>query len=212
MNRIKSLFQLTVLLLSALVLNACGTISSGRPQLQNASELQSNEVAIVGRIELVPPLSAEEQELQTGTSERFRGKAVAVFSDKLMDLDDLPMGIGNDAVMAKLGKDFFARMQKRNEYIYSGSFILARSAVTSSGYMGQNATIHMDQINLPGGLKYAVKPGDRAIYVGTLRYYRDDFNSITKVKYIDDYKRVSKTFAARFGKGIKLRDVKPQKM
>lgn len=212
MNRTKTLFQLVVLLLAAFLLNACGTISGGRPQLQSASELQNNEIAIVGRIELVPPLSADEQELQTGTSERFRGKAVAVFSDQLMDLDDLPISIGNDAVMAKLGQDFFARMQKRDEYIYSGSFILARSAVSSSGYMGQNATIHMGQINLPGGMTYTVKPGDRAIYIGTLRYYRDDFNSITKVKYIDDYKRAHKALVAKFGNGIKLRDVKPQKM
>jgi len=212
MKQIYHVRHFILLLLSAVALSACGTMSNGRPQMQSASDLQNDEIAVVGRIELVPPLTAEEQALQTGTSERFRGKAVAVFSDKLMDMNDLPMDVGNDALMAELGKNFFARMQKRSEYVYSGSFILARSTATTSGYMGRDVTIHVGHINLPGGFKYDVNPDDRAIYIGTIRYYRNSHNAITKVEHIDDYQIVNGEFLKRFGKQLKLRDVYPKKM
>lgn len=199
-------------MLSVVMLSACGTMSDGRPMMQSTADLQNDEIAVVGRIELVPPLTAKEQDLKTLTSDRFRGKAVAILSDKLMDMNNLPLSAGNDAIMAKLGSVFFARMQKRSEYIYSGSYILAKSTATASGYMGQDVTIHVGQINLPGGFQYDVKPGDRAIYIGTLRYYRNSHDDITSVKYIDDYKRVNKEFKARFGQHLELQDVRPKKM
>lgn len=211
MRKIHIVRYLIILVLPAVMLDACGTMANGRPMMQSAADLKNNEIAVVGRIELVPPLTAQEQDLKTLTSERFRGKAVAVLSDKPMDMNNLPVGVGSDAIMAKLGETFFARMPKQSEYIYSGSFILAGSTATTSGYMGEDTTIHVVHINLPGGLKYDVSPGDRAIYIGTLRYYRNSHDVITRVRYIDDYRRVNREFRAKFGQ-LRLHDVRPKKM
>ncbi len=67
-------------------------------------------------------------------------------------------------------------------------------------------------MQLPGGLQYALKPDDRAVYIGTLRYYRDDYNTITKVEIVNDYARAKRAFYAKFGTSFKLRAVMPTRM
>ncbi len=51
---------------------------------------------------------------------------------------------------------------------------------------------------------------DRAVYVGTVRYHRDDYNTITKTEVINDYARVNKAFVAKYGAGLKLRNARPE--
>jgi hypothetical protein len=51
--------------------------------------------------------------------------------------------------------------------------------------------IHLDVRNqerlwFPGGYYFDVPSGAGAVYIGTLRYHRNDFNSITKVEVIDE--------------------------
>ena len=212
MIRTKNTISIIALLFVSIFLGACGNMYSGKPHLNNASELQSNEVVLVGRIELVPPLSAEEQELKTLTSDRFQGKTAALFSDQAFDLDNLGMTASSNAILVELGKEFYTRQPKTSEILYSGSVIMTRSVAHYGGYQGRDVTIDHQQLNLPGGLKYTLMPDDRAVYVGTIRYHRDDYNAITKVELINDYKRANKEFAEKFGAGLKLRYAKPEKM
>lgn len=212
MSRIQTSLRLAIALLTVIVISGCGTMYSGKPHLNAASDLQANEVVLVGRIELVPPLSVEEQELKTVTSDRFQGRASSLFSERAFDLNNLPMTASTHAILLDMGTEFYARQPKSNEIIYSGSVVLMRSAAHYGGYMGRNVTIDHRQLNLPGGIKYILKPDDRAVYIGTIRYYRDDYNAITKVELINDSKRVNEEFVARFGSGLKLRYVKPEMM
>lgn len=212
MSRIHTFLRLTTGLLAILTVSGCGTMYSGKPHLNVASDLQANEIVMVGRIELVPPLSAEEQELKTITSDRFQGRASGLFSERAFDLNNLPMTASTHAVLLELGTEFYARQPKSNEIIYSGSVVLMRSAAHYGGYMGRNVTIDHRQLNLPGGIKYTVKPDDRAVYIGTIRYYRDDYNAITRVEFINNFNKVNKEFVTRYGSGLKLRYVKPEKM
>jgi hypothetical protein len=211
-SRIKTLLRVVATLLTVVAVTGCGTMYSGKPHMNATSDLQTNEIVLVGRIELVPPLSAEEQELKTLTSDRFQGRASGLFSERAFDLNNLPMSASTHAILLDMGTEFYARQPKSSEIIYSGSVVLMRSAAHYGGYMGRNVTIDHRQLNLPGGIKYTLKPDDRAVYIGTIRYYRDDYNAITKVDLINDHKRVNKEFVSRFGSGLKLRYVKPEKM
>jgi hypothetical protein len=62
----------------------------------------------------------------------------------------------------------------------------------------------MSRARFPGGLKVALKPGDRAVYIGTLRYHRDEFFEITKVSIVDEYGAAQAEFRKKFG-GVPLR-------
>jgi hypothetical protein len=63
----------------------------------------------------------------------------------------------------------------------------------------------MSGARFPGKLRVALKPGDRAVYIGTLRYYRDEFFEITRVAVVDEYGAANAEFANKFGSGVPLR-------
>ena len=57
----------------------------------------------------------------------------------------------------------------------------------------------------PGGLRVALKEGDRAVYIGTLRYHRNEFFDITDVAVVDDYAAANAEYMKKFGNGVSLR-------
>jgi hypothetical protein len=90
--------------------------------------------------------------------------------------------------------------------IYSGSIILTQSALVGHG---RRASVDVERLILPGGLKYEIQASDRAIYIGTFRYHRDDYNAITKVDLVNEFDKANQAFTERFGNVVKLRRVKP---
>src|SRR5260370_12104864 len=66
------------------------------------------------------------------------------------------------------------------------------------------------RIEIPGGVRYDIRPGDKAIYVGTLLLHRDEFNEVTKVVVIDEYTPAAAEFKKRFGPGTELRKAIPR--
>lgn len=62
-----------------------------------------------------------------------------------------------------------------------------------------------EQAWLPGGLKVDVKPGDKAVYMGTIRYHRNEFMDITKVEIKDHFGAESAAFKKKFGDSMVLR-------
>jgi hypothetical protein len=89
-----------------------------------------------------------------------------------------------------------------------GGYILAQYRVRSTGY--RSMTVDEARIEIPGGLRYDIRPGDKAIYVGTLRLHRDEFNEVTKAVFVDEYGAASAEFKKRFGSGATLRKAIPR--
>jgi hypothetical protein len=63
----------------------------------------------------------------------------------------------------------------------------------------------MNKAYFPGGLKISLKPGDKAVYVGTVQYHRNEFFVVTKVAIVDDYDRANAEFKKKFGTKFPLR-------
>ncbi|KPK52424.1 MAG: hypothetical protein AMS22_09155 [Thiotrichales bacterium SG8_50] len=145
-----------------------------------AGELGPDDIAIVGKIEIVPPLDKFDQSgLKTLGSGKFKGKVQIVFDTK----------------------------QPPATY-YLGGYILTESQASYSGYQGRNASISVGTILVPGGLKFHTANKTRALYIGTIRYYRDDYNTITKVRVINQYKSANREFRERTGAKFNLQRVK----
>lgn len=161
----------------------------------------NSEVYIVGRVELAPPLAENEQELKTIGSGRLRQRGYLFLSDRILDLTALGMSAGRHAVLVDMNKDFVVKRKAFDEMYYSGVQIWMQSA-------GHG----IDQLNLPGGAVFNLRSGDKAVYIGTLRYHRDIYNTITKVEYVDDYVRAVKYFHKETAQtGMTLRKVMPEK-
>ena len=43
-----------------------------------------------------------------------------------------------------------------------------------------------------------IRPGDKAVYVGTLRLHRDEFHEVTKAELRDDYNEAMAEYRKRF--------------
>jgi hypothetical protein len=171
-----------------LALALAGCAPAPRAPLTSLDALGRDEIVIVGRVELVPPLRKGEQ--------KIRGMVVGDFENRLyLMIDEKPRPLPQDPALADyagrieapIGSTFFVRGKSAPFYILGGILFLEIGGSTPQ------------RVYFPGRLHVAAKPGDRAVYIGTLRYQRDEFFEITRVTVADDYREASAEFAAKFG-------------
>lgn len=195
----------TLTVVVAATLSLCSYVAFSKT-LKSIKSLDEDEVVLVGRIELVPPLEEFEQNLKTIGSKRYKNAAMFVIGERPVDVQNPGLRDGKYADGVTFGEDFYLRRKRNDTLIYSGSIILTQSSMVGHG---RRASVDVERLILPGGLKYQIQASDKAVYIGTFRYHRDDYNAITKVDLLNEFDKANKTFAERFGNGVKLRRVKP---
>jgi hypothetical protein len=181
-----------LLLASLWVLNACAVPS--RAPVDSFESLGNDETLVVGRIELVPPLRQGEQKTDELNASNVENRVFLIATEQ-------PQGSAGNTGTADnraqietiLGKNFFVRSKDHPFYILGGVMYLD---MDNRG---------MSQAYFPGGLKVGVKPGDKAVYVGTIRYHRNESWEITKVAIVDDYDSANAEFQKKFGARYALR-------
>jgi hypothetical protein len=165
--------------IASLLLASCVSMS----EIDSTSEIGHEEVVIVGRIELDPPLQDHEQNLPW-TAERYRNQVVFLIDDRI----HLPeqVGLADLSLMqrAELGGLFYARVPRAPVLYYSAPRVMLDSA----NYM-----------DLPGGLEIAIPPDAHMVYFGSLIYARDVYSAITGMELRNELEQTRKEVAARFG-------------
>lgn len=181
-----------VVALLALVLAACAP--APRAPLTSLGALGSDEVVVVGKVELAPALRKGEQKIRGMVVGNFENTVYLMMDEKLRPLPQDPR-IADYAgrIEAKFGSTFFVRSKAAPSYILGGVLFLEIGGSSQ------------EKIYFPGGFQLAVKPGDRAVYVGTLRYQRDEFFEFQRITVVDEYKEANAEFQAKFGGGQTLR-------
>jgi hypothetical protein len=177
-----------------LALAVAGCAPAPRAPLDAMHALSSGELVLVGRVELVPPLRKGEQRVRGLVVGDVENKMFLIADERLRPLPHDP-AIADFAgrIEAPLGKLFFVRSRSEPFYILGGILFIE---------IGGDS---MQRVYFPGGLRVAAEPGDRALYVGTLRYHRDEFFAINRVSVVDEYAEANAEFAKRFGSGQRLR-------
>ena len=179
-------------LVALLALAACAP--AARAPLTSIDALGRDEVVLVGKVELVPALRKHEQKIRGNVIGNFENRMYLVMDEKLRPLpEDLRVADYAGRIEALMGSTFFVRSKAEPAYVLGGVVFLD---------MGGNS---QQKAYFPGGFQVAVKPGDRALYVGTLRYHRDEFFEIQRITVVDEYREANAEFAAKFGKGQTLR-------
>jgi len=163
------------LMLFCLGLQACSL-----PQpLPPATDLKAGaaEVVVIGKIELVPPISGEFEQRRhwnvIGEDRALKHVLIATGAE-YRPVDTLKLN-GSDfdnSLEAEWGVPFMVKAPRQRTFLNGG--------VTYLDVMQQ------ERLWFPGGYYFDVPSGAGAIYIGTLRYHRNDFNSITKVEVIDE--------------------------
>ena len=181
-------------LVLSLLLQGCSIGGKYLPEVGSLNAVKKDEVIIVGTIDLKPKLDKDEQELDPkgvwdvmGYGEKNKNRSMITFNSK-------PVSSGYKYVInPELGKVFFFSIPRDLKYIVDGEILTVFSRFGA------------EKIILPTGFKINIKARDKAVYIGKIRYIRDDFNSITRVEFKDDYKNALKQFRKKFGKKYKLR-------
>ncbi len=165
-----------------------------RKAINSFKKLRSNETIVVGRVELVPPLHEHEQRLRGPMSRKYENKMFLIVDEEYRELTEEPgWGDFKGRIDAPFGEEFIVRSPNEPFYVIAGMMILT---------MGRSGT---DNAYFPGGLKANIRPGDKAVYIGTIRYHRDEFFEITNAEIVDDYDRVKREFEERLGVKYPLR-------
>ena len=175
-------------------------------EVKSAKDLQPNEVLLVGKVELVPKLEkVEQQNLKGIGTGKFKGHFGLIFASqkptykKGSESGTTYKQMDNYALVEP-GKTFFVRYPKGKPVYYLGGVVYLS---TSGG--------SFDNLKLPGGISYAPGTNARAIYLGTIRYYRDDYNAITKVRLVNQLSEAVRDLRKETGGHIPVQAVKPRK-
>jgi hypothetical protein len=186
----RALARLAALLLAGL-LGACA--GPARERVDSFVEVGSGETVVVGRIELVPPLGKDEQKIQAVNSGSFENIIFLIADEKYRVIKGEPATADfTGRIEAQLEKTFFVRSSDKPFYILGGMVWLEIGRGSNRAYF-------------PGGLRASLRPGDKAVYIGTVRYHRNEFWDFTRVVIVDDYERANTEFRKKFGTKTPLR-------
>jgi len=179
----------------ALAALACALVAAcvgpARSPVESLADVGADQAVIVGRVELLPPLAKDEQNLKNmiGT-DMLRNKVLLITGEKWRRMSAAPERADYEGrIEAPLEQTFFVRADNRPFYILVGELWLSAA----------------DKAYFPAGFRVDVRPADKAVYIGTLRYRRDEFFQFTRRDVVDDYERANAEFRKKFGTRYALR-------
>jgi hypothetical protein len=168
--------------------------------VKNIGDVSPSELVVVGRVEFVPRLTDEDQEVDFIGDEDSIKKKVFLGVDRkfvLFDKETLEKGNVNitdveTLVHAAFEETFYVKKDREALHI---PYVMFYSKLTGRA---QHRTF------LPAQLRVDFQPGDRAIYIGTIRYHRNEYFDITKFEIADDFAKEEAAFRKKFGGKVRL--------
>jgi hypothetical protein len=161
-----------------LLLQACAIPHS----FPEASDLKSgsDDIVVIGKIELVPGLEKGEQVSRwnvIGEKRMFR----------------LWMATGPEFQPVRMGEMRASEFQSSLEVDWGQPFMVKapRRRTFLNGGMTWLDVVRQERLWFPGGYYFDVPAGAKAVYIGTLRFHRNDFNTITRVEVVDDRRDIA---------------------
>ena len=178
------------------MIQACATMK----MMPDAASAQAadGKLIVVGKFELNPPLAKVEKEsgkkgfLNTYNPADYVNTVYFSATPQAAEKIDQSMMTPqwNNTLHATFDETYFKESDAQKTYINAG--------------MTYVDAISMDKAWLPGFMSFTPPANAKAVYIGTVRYTRDDFWNITKVQVIDEYKSAKTEFEKRFGKAVRL--------
>ncbi|HUX89226.1 MAG TPA: hypothetical protein VMV48_00865 [Gallionellaceae bacterium] len=188
------IFKLYVCALIGLILLS-GCVGFPRDTLGSLSELGSEETLVVGRVEIVPDLLDSEQTIKLlGNTDYWKKTMFILTSEENREIrGKLKESDQKNQIRAELNKNFYVSNANKSFFIIGGMLYQEISAK------------YENKLIFPGGYKVSIKPGDKAVYIGTLQYHRNEYLEITKMFIVDDYERANAEFKKKYGVKYSLR-------
>jgi hypothetical protein len=180
-----------LLALAAMALAGCVSVSES---LDSVGEVGPDALVVVGRIEIVPPIKPEEQSFKAldpfNTKRHHIGRAILFMAAQPQYRE-----YTDNALNPPLEQTYFVKLPRENRYMVKGAVTMAFALRTVSR---RQAVAEQTELLFPAPLELDIRPGDKAIYVGTLRLHRDEFHEVTRAEIRDDYAGALAEYRAKF--------------
>ncbi len=203
MNKIK------FICLVLLVFMGCSSLPNKVEHFEKDSNLKDNEVLVIGKIIFDPPLGDSFYNISDSRNcfpYEFKDKIHIWIDEKIQDPPtektyNSSMGFYfTNRIIARLNNDFYIKFKRKSFYILE-MFILQECEYVNKGTRNLNT----NKLIIPIRAMVKIKPNDKAVYIGTLKFDHNEFYSITKTTLIDDFEKVKKDFQKEFRNDIRVR-------
>lgn len=183
-------FRLLFCAIPALV--ACASMPAG--QVMQLSDVQPDEIVVVGKIELVPPLQPSEQDLSSAEGREFRDRFILYFGDSLQPLQPGGVRSFEGAFALPFDREFAIRTPRASKLYLSGGVV----------YTVYAPPFTIQSILFETPMQVSVRPNDDAVYIGTLQFHRKGSGAVTNLLIRDDYAWAREEFRKQYGSGRAL--------
>ena len=204
-----------LLVVAAMAISGCAFDS--HRHVQSLGELPSDQMIVVARVEFDPPLKPHELQVANDRWGRDKqGRFWLVHGDRLLDTLEYDVFNRGSAfnssrqnrqiTTVELNKDFFISAPRDKPYIISGGyFLLSSETAAVAGVRKGMSSININSRHVPLFLPANLTSSDRAVYLGTIRLYRDKALNVRRVEIRDDYAVAQAKFRVKFGENLTLR-------
>lgn len=164
--------------------------------VSSLSNIGDDKIVLVGKVILEPALNPNEYR-KLITMKGTAGNIYLHYSYILKQINSLDIGFDqvSNSIKTDNGKTFYVKFKRKPIYFYYGFILMDINEDNGEGIYAY----------LPAEWVVDPKSEEKAIYIGTIKYTRDEFFRITKVEIIDEYDTVSKEFYAKYGNSIPLK-------
>lgn len=181
--------RLLVAALAAGTLSTAGCVSVSEG-VDSLAEVSGDSVLVVGKIQIIPPIKQEEQRYKMGwdlfdSKRYFLGRAVLFMADTPEYRERT-----STALNPPLEQTWFLKLPRAERFMVKGSVTM--ELVTRQGNVSQA------ELLFPRPITLDIRPGDKAVYVGTLRLHRDEFHEVTRAEVRDEYAQAAAEFRKKF--------------
>lgn len=194
MARYLRLLWLSAAVLTLPACNLLQTMPDAKP-----GKLAADKVIVVGKFVVNPPMHQLEKEAGKDAriigEERYLNKVFFATAATPMKKGDDPRSgwYWKNSLDARWGETYFKQADAKKTYLNVGTLYLD--------------AVGANRVWLPGGFSFTPPANAKAVYIGTIKFTRDDFWNITKVKVVDEYKAANREFSKKFGNSIALKKV-----
>lgn len=189
---------LFVAIISAtILLSGCLTPRSSIEDLSSINK--DTEVVLIGRIEIVPKIQKEEVSVKMaiGGDELYRtfilriNEDIGEMTDYMTDKDNM--------VVVKTEEDFYITSNRNEPFKFFGGWFYTK--LHGGGGVSRSVALY----HLINGMKADFPKNAGAVYLGTVRFKRDEFFNLKAIDFAqDDFDAAQKRFQKKFKTNMPL--------
>ncbi|WP_255555666.1 hypothetical protein [Enterovibrio paralichthyis] len=180
-----------VLLLCLTIVVGCSRSGSGSDTPSDMSEINADQVLLVGSISRLKAVTASALKEETDNFIPFDRERVLLWLKPLKQ-------------QAKEGERLGLLVDWGRVYFFAVPKTSMRLTELERAYYEDEA-LQYRPLGLPEPMRYLVRVDDRVVYIGHLRLYVNEFDDVVAVEVVDDAKSAKQTIETQFGEGLRFR-------